>query len=192
MDLAHELAHLVLDADSTVDEEDFARRFAGALLLPAETVFAELGSRRSTLAFSELRALKMRYGVSMQGWIRRAKDLHIISESAYTGLQIQINRFKLRADEGEPYVALEICDRDMRLAARAIAEGLLDATEAARLAGIDPASLTNGTPPAKRRPFAGMSREERRAAMLKAAAATAQDHIKHPEDRLPDIFDHAD
>jgi len=192
MDLAHELAHLVFDPDSAVAEEDFARRFAGALLLPAETVFAELGARRSTLAFSELRALKMRYGVSMQGWIRRAKDLHIISESAYTSLQIQINRFKLRSDEGLPYVALEICDRDMRLAARAIAEGLLDPKEAARLAGIDPAVLTNGTTPAKRRPFAGMSREERRAAMSKAAAATAQDHIKHPEDRVPDIFDHAD
>jgi Zn-dependent peptidase ImmA (M78 family)/transcriptional regulator with XRE-family HTH domain len=192
MDLAHELAHLVLDPESEVKEEEFARRFAGALLLPAETVRAELGQRRSSLTFSELRALKVRYGVSMQGWVRRAKDLHVISESTYKGFQISVNRYGLRTDEGQPYVALEICDRDMRLAARATAEGLLDATEAARLAGIKPEELTNGLPVPKRRSLSSLTREERRAAASQAAAFAAEDFHKHPESRVPDIFDHAD
>lgn len=192
MDLAHELAHLVLDPESAVPEEDFARRFAGALLLPAETVHAELGARRSSLAFSELRALKMRYGVSIQGWIRRAKDLHIISDGAYKGLQIQLNRLKLRADEGTPYVPPEVCDRDMRLAARAVAEGLLDVVEAARLANVDPATLTSEAPTPKRRKASALSREERRAAATQAAALAAEYNLKYPEDRVPHILDHAD
>jgi hypothetical protein len=128
----------------------------------------------------------------MQGWIRRAKDLHIISDGAYTGLQIQINRFKLRADEGTPYVRPEVCDRDMRLAARATAEGLLDAVEAARLAGIDPATLTNGAPAPKRHRLSTLSREERRAAAAQAAALAGEHNLKHPEDRVPNVLDHVD
>lgn len=192
MDLAHELAHLVLDPASAVAEEDFARRFAGALLLPSETVQAELGQRRSSLTFAELRALKTRYGVSMQGWIRRAKDLHIISNSTYKGLQISINRYGLRADEGKPYVAPEVCDRDIRLAARASSEGFLEINEAARLAGVNPDVLTNGAPMPARRRLSSLTRDERRAAARQAAAFAAEDLQKHPENRVPDVFDHVD
>ena len=192
MDLAHELAHLVFDPASPVAEEDFARRFAGALLLPAETVQAELGQRRSSLTFAELRALKVRYGVSMQGWIRRARDLHIISERTYKGLQITINRYGLRADEGEPYVAPEVCDRDVRLAARASTEGLLPVEEAARLAGVDPHVLANGAPHSSRSTLRDLTREERRIAAQQAAAFAAEDLQKHPETRIPDVLDHVD
>jgi transcriptional regulator with XRE-family HTH domain len=192
MDLAHELAHLVFDPKSAVPEEEFARRFAGALLLPAETVKAELGQRRTSLTFSELTSLKARYGVSMQGWIRRARDLHIISDSVYRGLQISINRQGLRSDEGPPYVTPENCDRDIRLAARAAAEGALDVIEAARLADVDPRQLTSGPSGPKRRPLSSLSRQERRAAAKQAAAFAAEDYRQHSDARVPDVFDHAD
>ncbi len=192
MDLAHELAHLVLDKDSAADEEDFAKRFAGALLLPAETVQKELGPRRVSLSFPELRALKARYGVSMQGWARRAKDLHIISESAYKALCFQFGRLKMRTDEGEPYVPPEPCDRDQRLAARAVSEGLLDAEEAGYLSGVAPSEFANREPVAKRRKLSALTRNERREAAKQAARLAAKFNEEYPEDRIPDVVDDAD
>lgn len=79
--LAHELAHLILKerlADS-LDEEAAAHRFAGAFLVPASEARKELGERRRRLEPRELCVLKRAYGLSMQGWMHRAKDLQIIS-----------------------------------------------------------------------------------------------------------------
>lgn len=46
----------------------------------------ELGANRTTLDVVELRLLKRKYGLSMQAWIFRAKDLGIISENEATRL----------------------------------------------------------------------------------------------------------
>ena len=45
--LAHELGHLVLDVKPGVDEEKAAHRFAGAFLMPADVLRAEVGRHRS-------------------------------------------------------------------------------------------------------------------------------------------------
>ena len=68
-----------------------AHRFAAALLVPADAARQELGEKRRHLAFTELGVLKEKYGLSMQAWIRRAKDLEIISESVYKSLCIQFS-----------------------------------------------------------------------------------------------------
>ena len=73
---AHELGHLVMK--STGDErqdERFAHRFAASFLVPAEAARRELGAHRRNLSIDELGLLKQRWGLSMQGWIRRARDL---------------------------------------------------------------------------------------------------------------------
>lgn len=81
--IAHELGHLVIDT-SAVDaktEEKIAHRFAAAFLVPAAVAHRELGYHRTKLDLDELGLLKQKYGLSIAGWIHRARDLEIISES---------------------------------------------------------------------------------------------------------------
>lgn len=84
--LAHELGHLVLEVKAGVDEEKAAHRFAGAFLIPADVLRAEVGPSRSSLSLGELVALKSRFGVSIQALTYRCKDLGIINQSAYAKL----------------------------------------------------------------------------------------------------------
>jgi len=60
-----------------------ADRFAGAFLAPESEVRKELGERRTWLEPAELCVLKMAYGLSMNGWLYRAKDLEILPPSHY-------------------------------------------------------------------------------------------------------------
>ena len=76
--LAHELGHLAMTTAED-DAEKLAHRFAAALLVPAEVARHELGKKRESISLAELGALKRRYGLSIQGWIFRAKDLEIIT-----------------------------------------------------------------------------------------------------------------
>ncbi len=87
--IAHELGHLMIEPGEGLDAERAAHRFAGAFLVPEKAARFELaagkGLRRDLSDF-ELLALKQKYGMSMQAWIYRAKDLGIISEERGTGL----------------------------------------------------------------------------------------------------------
>lgn len=83
--LAHELGHLILKGRLAehLDEEKAADRFAGAFLAPAPEVRKELGETRTRLEPRELCMLKSAYGLSMGAWLLRARDLGILSETAY-------------------------------------------------------------------------------------------------------------
>ena len=87
--IAHELGHLMIEPGGDLDAEKAAHRFAGAFLVPEKAARFELelgeGGRRNLSDF-ELLALKQKYGMSMQAWIYRAKDLGIISEERAEGL----------------------------------------------------------------------------------------------------------
>jgi len=87
--MAHELGHLVLTGRlaEDLDIEAAANRFAGAFLAPASEVRKELGAKREWLEPKELAALKQAYGLSMQGWMHRAKDLGIVPDFAYTEMR---------------------------------------------------------------------------------------------------------
>ncbi len=192
MDLAHELAHVIIDGNSPVDDEQFAHRFAGTFLLPREIVIAELGESRRDLNIQELKALKLKYGVSIQGWVRRAKDCGIITDATYTSLSIRISKAGMRKDEGAPYVPLERLDRDFRLAARAVTEGGLPIDEAASLAGIDPADLSDPSDmkkPPIRPNLRKLNREERRKIAHEGAKQAALSYEENPDDLAPEIMD---
>ncbi len=75
--VAHELGHMVLDIAPKVDDEKAAHRFAGAFLMPAEILRAEIGKHRQSIGWSELFDLKRIFGVSVQALTYRCKDLGI-------------------------------------------------------------------------------------------------------------------
>jgi Zn-dependent peptidase ImmA (M78 family)/DNA-binding XRE family transcriptional regulator len=146
--LAHELGHLVMIIDHTVDEEKAAHRFASAFLVPASTVLFELGQHRSQLDFNELYLLKRKYGLSMQAWIYRSRDLGIIGENTTEKL------YRLFSQKGwkkkEPGEALppEEPLRFRRLVYHALAEDLISQTRAEELLGgrMDPAWFVKAIP----------------------------------------------
>jgi Zn-dependent peptidase ImmA (M78 family)/DNA-binding XRE family transcriptional regulator len=133
--LAHELGHLVLKGRLTgaLDEEKAAHRFAGAFLAPRSEVRKELGERRTRLEPGELCALKKTYGLSMGGWLHRARDLDILSDAGYKAM------YRFFGAHG--WIKKEPCDEYPReepklfpqLVFRALAEGLISESKGAEL-----------------------------------------------------------
>lgn len=133
--LAHELGHVVLQHDETVDAELAAHRFAGAFLVPAAVVRRELGQKRTDLDALELHLLKQKYGLSMQGFVRRALDVGVISSSVYQELCKRFARNGWRKQE--PFDALppEKPRRMERMILRAWSEKIITEQRASELLG---------------------------------------------------------
>ena len=133
--LAHELGHSLLVVADDVDVEKAAHRFAGAFLVPEPTVIDELGVKRHSLDLRELQLLKHKYGLSMQAWMYRAKDLGIITQRTFGTL---FGAFKKRGwdkvEPGKQYPA-ETPTRMERLVRRALAEDLISEIRASELLG---------------------------------------------------------
>ncbi len=138
--LAHELGHMVIAPSAEVDAEKAAHRFAGAFLMPADVLRAEVGANRSSISIGELVVLKKRFGVSIQALTYRCKDLGIITQAAFGRL------FKVFAQRGwrtppfeEPETMAPEIEEPMRferLCYRALAERVIGESRAAELLGI--------------------------------------------------------
>lgn len=133
--LGHELGHLIMDVKGNLTPEQAANRFVGAFLIPAKVARFELGFKRTDLNVKELDLLKHKYGLSMQAWVYRAKDLSIISENLATRLfqQFRVNNWH-RQEPGKPYPS-ETPMRMERLIYRALAEDLISRSRAQELFG---------------------------------------------------------
>lgn len=133
---AHELGHWVMDLPVDMPEkvkEACCHRFAGAFLYPAERVRAEFGNHcRSRVLAAELLNAKRRYGVSMGVALRRLKDLGLITDAGYTGMNMQFSANGWRTAEPEPLLA-EQPRRFESLVYRALAEDLISLPRAAEL-----------------------------------------------------------
>ncbi len=135
--LAHEIGHLVMDtSQANMDEENLAHRFAAAFLVPAEHAIHELGPERHRLSWGELMLLKRKYGMSMAAWIRRARDLKIISEHYYEALNIERSSRGWRRCEPVEYLGDEEPLQLRQMAQRAVAEGLVSPDRMTRI-GVD-------------------------------------------------------
>jgi len=133
--LAHELGHLIMKVSRNVEEEKAAYRFSGAFLAPADMVYRELGKKRNKIDIGELDMLKKKYGMSMQQWIYRAKDLSIISESQESSLfRIFRARGWNRHEPGEQ-ILQEEPGRFRRLLLQAVTERLVSPVRAAEILG---------------------------------------------------------
>lgn len=135
MSLAHELGHLILEPVGELDEEKAAFRFAGAFLIPRPMAFYELGANRRNLDLHELHLLKHKYGVSMQAWVYRARDLDIISESRARQLWIRFRSEGWHEREPGDQIEPEAPGRMKRLVLRALAEDVISESRAAELLG---------------------------------------------------------
>jgi Zn-dependent peptidase ImmA (M78 family) len=133
--LAHELGHLIMDVSSNVDEEKVAFRFSGAFLVPEGVVYQELGKQRHTIDLGELLMLKKKYGMSMQQWVYRAKDLSIISEGRATELFRLFRRKGWHRNEPGDPVSPEEPGRFKRLLLQAVTERLISPVRAAEILG---------------------------------------------------------
>ena len=143
--LAHELGHMVMKVAPGLNEEKAAHRFAGAFLVPADVLRAEVGASRSSLSLGELVALKKRFGVSLQALAYRCKDLGIISQAAFAKL---FDVFEERGWRAYPYEEparmeseVEEPKRFQRLVYRALAEAVIGEARAAELLGISAREL---------------------------------------------------
>ena len=134
--LAHELGHLIMDVDSSVDSEIAAKRFSSAFLVPRPTAQAELSLTRKNLSLDELQQLKYKYGMSMQQWIYRAKDLGIISPSLAKHYFIFFRSHRCHKVEPGPAIPTESSTRLRRIALQAVTENIISPARAAELTGL--------------------------------------------------------
>lgn len=133
--LAHELGHLMLQPDGGLAAEATANRFAAAFLVPEPAARFELGEHRRNLDVYELHLLKHKYGLSMQGWVYRARDLGILDEPRAASL---FRWFRSqgwhRTEPGDPYPP-EKPTRFEKLVMQALVEDLISETRAAEILG---------------------------------------------------------
>ena len=135
--LAHELGHMALDPGPKIDEEKAAHRFAGAFLMPAETLRAEIGKHRSSIGWGELFELKRIFGVSVQALTYRCKDLGILGPPVFGLLFKEFARRGWRSPPFKEPGAMpgERPMRFERLCFRALSEGAVSEAKAAELLG---------------------------------------------------------
>lgn len=134
--LAHELGHLLMNVHGGLDGEKAAHRFAGALLMPADRLRAEIGRRRQLVSRGELLELKKLFGVSVQALTYRCRDLEIFSDKLFRRLFREFSRLGWRTPPYEEPFAMKPAQRPRRferLCYRALAEGAVSEAKAAEL-----------------------------------------------------------
>jgi Zn-dependent peptidase ImmA (M78 family) len=139
----HELGHTILQFDTNLSEkevEKLCHRFAGALLIPRETFFTELGKNRTSISLNELKTIKESYGISIQAIMARAKDLEVISPSTFIQFRIQITKNRTEMGLGQ-FLGKERSDRFRSLVFRAASEEIISMSKAANLCNVKLASF---------------------------------------------------
>lgn len=133
--LLHELGHLLLKFGNISErqKETLCHQFAGALLLPEETIKIELGEHRNKLSTLELGNIKKQYGISMQAIVMRAKDCKIINENYTKQFFFLIKQLNWKMDEPVEYQGIEESNRFEQLLFRALIEDMISMSKAASL-----------------------------------------------------------
>ena len=91
----HELAHLVLSFDSSVsekEEERLCHLFANEMLISENDFKREIGEFRRDISYQELKAIQIKYGISCDALMYKAKSCGIISEQRHKSFCIQKNK----------------------------------------------------------------------------------------------------
>lgn len=142
--IARELGHLLLNPAQDLDAEKAAHRFAGAFLVPCSTVKLELGPKRHIVSLYELHLLKHKYGLSMQAWLYRAKDLSILSEADAAQLFKHFRQHNWYKEEPGDALPQEESQRFKRLVIHALCEEVISQARAAELLGVPLSQFLSG------------------------------------------------
>lgn len=146
--LSHELGHMLLDGGNA--GEEICNRFAGAFLVPEQTLRAEIGNNRTSISIRELFSLKELFGVSAQAIAFRSADLGIINESLKRQIFIEFGKRGWRKAEPNQ-ISKENPTRFRRLCLRALSEDTISVSKAAELLDVGArellASMNDPPPP---------------------------------------------
>jgi Zn-dependent peptidase ImmA (M78 family)/DNA-binding XRE family transcriptional regulator len=100
MDAAHELMHLLAHREETdKSEEEEANKFAGAFLMPKESLFA---NAPRIPALPQLIDAKRRWGVALAALVVRLHEVGILSDWQYRMLFIDLSKRGYRTREPNP------------------------------------------------------------------------------------------
>jgi Zn-dependent peptidase ImmA (M78 family)/DNA-binding XRE family transcriptional regulator len=135
---AHELGHLVMPIQeglTSKEQEKLCNRFAGAFLMPAETLRRELGpGKRMKLMPYELIALKAAYGLSLSALYQRAAQTGIINERQLKSWNITCRKAGWHKNEPGEYHGQESPRLFRQHLLHALAEERITESKAATLA----------------------------------------------------------
>ncbi len=145
--LSHELAHLIFGTVTELNPEKAANQFAGAFLMPADSLRGEIGNHRASISIGELLNIKKIFGVSIQALVYRCREIGIINNALFIKL---FDEFTARGWRSAPYEELgamnPMLERPTKLeqlCMRGLAEGLITQSLAARALDITLEDLTN-------------------------------------------------
>lgn len=189
--LGHELGHVVMDTVGLPEkvQEGLVNRFAGALLVPRAAVQRELGTKRRWFELGELALLKRKYGMSMQAWMRRARDVDVIDAGEYRRLCVEVSRRGWCKTEPAGFDGPESPQRATILLLRALAEGLVTPTKAEELAPGATRDIEDLSPRVSARTLLRVDASKRGATLEAAAAALEADYAVAGALRLFDAMD---
>lgn len=138
--LAHELGHRLIASvtDAGIRLEKAINHFAGAFLMPSETLRDELGPSRHGIAYEEIKHLKHHYGVSASAMLVRLRQVGALPDSVVTyAFKTYAKAWRHKEpDPIEPGQGLDAFEKPRRfegLVYRALAEELISPARAADL-----------------------------------------------------------
>lgn len=135
--LFHELGHLVLNIDESLDEEKICNIFASEMLLPSDKFEKLFSTNRKGITLFELREVQREFGISPEAQMLKAHQLGIINDNRYKLFCIRKNQNKeLLAKLREPIYPKEETNRFKRLVFMALAKEQISFSKAAAFLGV--------------------------------------------------------
>jgi Zn-dependent peptidase ImmA (M78 family) len=125
-----------LDQSLLDDEEALCNRFAGAFLLPKQTLIEHLGKYRHRLEINELYFLTHEFGLSMQGVLFRTLQAEIITHANFQSICKLFSLKGWRTREPKEQYPSEQTILFKQLVYRALAEEYYTESKAAELLGL--------------------------------------------------------
>ncbi len=131
----HELGHLLFNIEEGADKERICNAFAGAMLLPDDSLEKMLGDKRNNIAMGELVSIKEQYGISIQAIMMRAQLKGIIDKNAAGRFWKTIAGNKKEEGLGS-FAGREKSFRFEHMVFRLAAEEMVSMSKAANLSGM--------------------------------------------------------
>ena len=142
--LAHELAHRLIDENSPCDHEKASDMFAGAFLMVANHLRAQIGNVRKSISYAEILDLKKMYRVSAAALLVRLKQIGILSATA-VNYAFRTFAKPWRTQEPDPIESelgsQELAKRFERLCLRAISERYISLSKGVELLRVSLSEL---------------------------------------------------